>query len=113
MPVDRISKDNDGQGPWLPGKDMSAWTILCEILSKSKIQSFTAAKCYLGPEPISILASTLSTAAVESVDISGNEQMGAEAGAMLAKVMPDSNIKSFKFGKSAEISTEKCEATAL
>jgi hypothetical protein len=72
MPVGRISRDNDGIGPWLPGKDMSAWSTLCDTLAKSKIKSFKAANCYLGPTPVSMLASTLSKAGVETVDLSNN-----------------------------------------
>ena len=95
--------------------DLSGFELLCKALSSAPITTIKMSDCDFGPKAISTLSTqvTWSTAAVESVDISGNEQMGAEAGAMLAKVMPDSNIKSFKFGKSAEISTEKCEATAL
>ena len=70
MPVGRISRDNDGMAPWLPGKDMSGWRELCTSLAGSKVKSVKAANCELGPEPISALASTL--AGVETVDLSNN-----------------------------------------
>ena len=111
-----ISRDGDNTAPWTSyDTDLSGLEALCDALSSSGITSVNLAENLFGAKAISTLSTqvTWSTAAVESVDISGNEQMGAEAGAMLAKVMPDSNIKSFKFGKSAEISTEKCEATVL
>ena len=92
MPVGRISKDNDGRAPWLPGKDMSAWSTLCDTLAKSKIKSFKAANCYLGPEPVSMLASTLSKAGVAEVDISGNK-IGDDGKRALATVLPAAKLQ--------------------
>ena len=72
FPMGRISRDNDGQGPWLPGKDMSGWRELCTSLAGSKVKSVKAANCELGPEPISALAATLATAGVVAVDLRNN-----------------------------------------
>jgi Ran GTPase-activating protein (RanGAP) involved in mRNA processing and transport len=53
-------------------EDQTGWEALCEALPKSAIKSLKAAKCGLNPEAITKLASTLTTAGVETVDLSNN-----------------------------------------
>ena len=71
LPCDRISRDNDGQAPWLPGKDFSAWIPLCESFEQSKtLTEIDVSNCYLGPDALPPLAKAIKVmAALTKIDV--------------------------------------------
>eukprot|EP01047_Picozoa_sp_COSAG01_P050995 COSAG01_NODE_5210_length_4407_cov_569.201021_1_plen_1354_part_01 len=75
FPAGRISKDNDGQAPWLPGKDFDEWTKLCDAVQGSQITEWNISECYLGPDAMTILSTRLS-AVLTDVNMSGNPLTG-------------------------------------
>ena len=86
-------------------------------LTKSYLQSssINLSDKNLGPSPILMLGAVLSTpssAAVTSVDLSGNK-IGGEGGTALVSALPSSNIKTLKIGKSFEIAIDEYDGTAL
>jgi hypothetical protein len=80
FPCGRISKDNDGQAPWLPGKDFEGWTAMCSALAISTtITHVDVSECMLGPEALTPLADAIKVmAALIKVDVSGNSEIGGE-----------------------------------
>ena len=83
-----------------------------EALATIKVETLIMRECALGPKAITALSSTLSTAAVTSVDLSGNK-IGGEGGTALVSALPSSNIKTLKIGKSFEIAIDEYDGTAL
>merc|ERR1711939_407023 len=60
LPCGRISKDNDGRAPWLPGKELEGWTSLCAALATSKtITHLDVSDCLLDSEPVALLADAI------------------------------------------------------
>ena len=81
LPCDRISRDNDGQAPWLPGKDFSAWIPLCESFEQSKtLTEIDVSNCYLGPDALPPLAkATKVMAALTKIDVRNNNTLHADS----------------------------------
>eukprot|EP01047_Picozoa_sp_COSAG01_P028039 COSAG01_NODE_1871_length_9009_cov_5.036139_5_plen_1198_part_00 len=79
FPAGRISRDNDGRAPWLPGKDFDAWTAVCDAVQGSQITEWNISDCYLGPDAMTILSTRLSAASVEVVILDGNPIGGPSA----------------------------------
>eukprot|EP01047_Picozoa_sp_COSAG01_P037883 COSAG01_NODE_3039_length_6684_cov_8.217464_5_plen_578_part_00 len=78
VPAGRISKDNDGNAPWLPGKELEAWTALCDVVQDSQMTEWNISDCYLGPDAMTILATRLSATRLKEVTMSGNPLTGGE-----------------------------------
>ena len=71
FPAGRISRNNDGRAPWLPGTEFEPWTIFCDALQASHVSNLIMSDCYLGPEAIQILATRFS-AALTSLTLENN-----------------------------------------
>eukprot|EP01047_Picozoa_sp_COSAG01_P045753 COSAG01_NODE_4240_length_5212_cov_12.697242_4_plen_594_part_01 len=97
FPAGRISKDNDGRAPWLPGKDFDAWTAVCDAVHGSQITEWNISECYLGPDAMTILSTRLS-AALEVLAV-GNNPIGSEGGSALVAAVKTSNLKIIDIGK--------------
>ena len=64
--------DGDGRALWTSFEsDLHGLQALCEALKSSKVKSIKFAECLLGPKAITALAFTLTTAVLESLDMSG------------------------------------------
>ena len=75
MPCGRISRDNDGDAPWLPGKNFSAWISLCESFEQCRtLIEIDVSECYLGPGALNPLAKAVASMAValQVVILDGN-----------------------------------------
>ena len=101
---------------WSNGdSNLDGITALSSALPSSKIKELIISNCTLGPKSIAIVASSLATAGVVKVDISGNRLMGLDeygrgtpdhAGwEALCEVLPKSAIKSFKAAECSRLAT--------
>ena len=64
---------NDYDGGWENGdSNLLGITELCRAFPSSQVKELVISSCSLGSKSITILASTLSTAVVEAVDVSDN-----------------------------------------
>eukprot|EP01048_Picozoa_sp_COSAG05_P019630 COSAG05_NODE_3125_length_2304_cov_12.837188_1_plen_447_part_00 len=113
LPCGRISRDNDGRAPWLPGKELEGWTALCAALATSKtITHLDVSDCLLGSEPVALLADAIKLmAALAEVVLDGCPLTGA-SGYQLREGI-DSNMDGFValcavLGKLKKISLAGC-----
>eukprot|EP01049_Picozoa_sp_SAG25_P014286 SAG25_NODE_2475_length_1582_cov_7.422117_2_plen_244_part_01 len=96
-PVGRISRDNDGRRPWLPGNEFEAWTTVCDAVQSSQVTEWNISECYLGPDAMTILSTRLS-AVLAHLAICQNK-IGSEGGTALVEAIKTSNLVSISIGK--------------
>eukprot|EP01048_Picozoa_sp_COSAG05_P000320 COSAG05_NODE_8_length_40675_cov_148.837539_29_plen_1881_part_00 len=99
LPCGRISKDNDGRAPWLPGKELEGWTSLCAALATSKtITHLDVSDCLLDSEPVALLADAIKLmTSIVTINIS-QSKIGVEGGQAIVEALKTTTLESIVIG---------------